>query len=114
MQYYQRKELFSWNSTMWINVADTHFTYAKYCPLHYCNLAGKQIELKNEPFAQCAFNRAGRLCGGYKENYSLAIGPTASTAPTTMASHSSFSLQLQDSSWCSLSTFSTLLWLKAY
>ena len=69
-----KKSYFSWNSTMWINVADTHFTYAKYCPLHYCNTTGKQIELKNEPFAQCTFNRAGRLCGGCKENYSLAIG----------------------------------------
>ena len=65
---------FSWNSTLWINTTDTGFIYAKYCPLHYCDPAGKQIELENEPFAQCAFDRAGRLCGGCRENYSLAIG----------------------------------------
>ena len=65
---------FSWNSTLWINITDTGFIYTKYCPLHYCDPAGKQIKLVNEPFAQCTFNRAGRLCGGCKENYSLAIG----------------------------------------
>ena len=65
---------FSWNSTLWINVTDTDFTYAHYCPLHYCDPAGKKINLESEPFAQCAFNRAGRLCGGCMEGYSLAIG----------------------------------------
>ena len=65
---------FSWNSTLWISITDTSFTYAKYCPLHYCDPEGKEIELTNNPSVQCAFDRAGRLCGGCKENYSLAIG----------------------------------------
>ena len=30
--------------------------------------------MKSNPSIQCAFNRAGRLCGGCKEGYSLAIG----------------------------------------
>jgi hypothetical protein len=68
------KSYFSWNSTLWINVTETDFTYTKYCPLHYCDPAGKQIDLENEPSAQCAFNRAGRLCGSCREGYSLAIG----------------------------------------
>ena len=50
------KSYFSWNSTLWINVTHTGFTYTKYCPLHYCNPAGKQIELKLDPSVQCAFN----------------------------------------------------------
>ena len=68
------KSYFSWNSTLWINVTDTDFIYVMYCPLHYCDPAGKQIELKSNPSMQCALNRAGRLCGGCREGYSLAIG----------------------------------------
>ena len=34
----------------------------------------KTVELEIDPNAQCAYNRAGLLCGGCKENYSLAIG----------------------------------------
>ena len=68
------KSYFSWNSTLWMSINKISFTYAKYCPLNYCDPPGKLIELANNPTAQCAFNRAGRLCGGCKENYSLAIG----------------------------------------
>ena len=68
------KSYFSWNSTLWINITNTEFTHVKYCPLHYCDPAGKQIELERDPSAQCAFNRAGRLCGGCREGCSLAIG----------------------------------------
>ena len=32
------------------------------------------IDIKNNPDAQCVFNHDGRLCGGCKENFSLAIG----------------------------------------
>ena len=69
-----RKSYFSWNTTLWINITNEAFTYAKYCPLHYCNPEGKQIELEKDSSIQCAFNRAGRLCGGCKDGYSLAIG----------------------------------------
>ena len=68
------KSYFAWNNTLWINVNPKGFTYARYCPLNYCDQAQKMTELENNPSAQCAFNRAGRLCGGCKENYSLAIG----------------------------------------
>ena len=68
------KSSFSWNNTLWINVTQEGFTYAKYCPLHYCRPAEKRIELENYPSAQCASNRAGRLCGSCREGYSLALG----------------------------------------
>ena len=68
------KSYFAWNNTPWISVNSKGFTYAKYCPLHYCDPGEKRIELEKEPFAQCALNRAGRLCGGCKDGYSLAIG----------------------------------------
>ena len=68
------KGCFSWSSTLWISMNKLGIVYAKYCPLNYCDPAGKLIEIKDNPSAQCAFNRAGRLCGGCKENYSLAIG----------------------------------------
>ncbi len=34
----------------------------------------KEISLENESDTQCRFNRAGRLCGGCLDGYSLAIG----------------------------------------
>ena len=68
------RSYFSWNTTLWISTNKIGFAYAKHCPLNYCNQARKEIELTNNPSAQCTFNRAGRLCGGCKEGYSLAIG----------------------------------------
>ena len=65
---------FSWNNTLWIGIKSTGFTYAEYCPLQYCDPAGRELELGKDPSSQCAFNRAGRLCGGCREGYSLAIG----------------------------------------
>ena len=62
---------FSWNSTPWINASSKGIVYTNNCPFDYC----KDIKIiKNGTDIQCAFNRAGRLCGGCKENYSLAIG----------------------------------------
>ena len=72
-----------WNSTMWVNVTSNKYNnysnsdnilLAQYCPLNYCKSGKKVINLGNNPNAQCAFNRAGILCGGCKDNYSLAIG----------------------------------------
>ena len=90
---------FSWNSNAWASLQlegdkllfNTHcpFNYCKIsrkltdfnisdCPRDYCKLAGKTtfnfIDLMNNSGYQCAFNRNGTLCGGCKENYSLAIG----------------------------------------
>ena len=65
---------FSWNQTAWVSISDQRIQYNTYCPLDYCNITGKEIDLQNDYDSQCAFNRAGRLCGGCKESYSLAIG----------------------------------------
>ena len=65
------KTSFSWNTTLWISVYTNVIVYSKYCPFDYC----KDVKsIKNIPDDQCAFNHGGRLCGGCKENYSLAIG----------------------------------------
>ena len=39
-------------------------------------LSNKPYDFQDDPDSQCAFHRAGRLCGGCKKNYSLAIGPS--------------------------------------
>ena len=63
-----------WNSTSWIKTTDDRTTYTKYCPFDYCTPDSKQINVSSDFDSQCAFNRTGRLCGGCKANYSLAIG----------------------------------------
>ncbi len=66
----------SWNGQLWIGVKkgtgtlDLNFQ----CPSGYCEIGTKTISFENNADSQCAFNRAGKLCGGCKENYSLAIG----------------------------------------
>ena len=62
---------FEWNSTMWINVT---MIISQHCPLSYCLSGTKVIDLASNPNAQCDFNRAGTLCGGCKNHYSLSIG----------------------------------------
>ena len=47
---------------------------AQYCPFNYYNSREKTVDLQSDSSAQCAFNRAGRLCGGCRNGYSLAIG----------------------------------------
>ena len=63
-----------WNNSLWINTTKDTVTYTKYCPFDYCTVDSKQLNVMSGSNTQCAFNRAGRLCGGCKENYSLAIG----------------------------------------
>ena len=67
---------FSWSKNNWVNLdKNATIIYNKNCPFDYCNKTyAKPIDLERHPDSQCAFNRAGRLCGGCKENYSLAIG----------------------------------------
>ena len=65
---------FSWSKTVWVSIEKDALLYSTRCPFDYCNITGKEINLQNDSDSQCAFNRAGRLCGGCKENYSLAIG----------------------------------------
>ena len=59
---------------MWIKITDKGVSYVNWCPFDYCKTLHKKIDNKNPPDSQCAFNRAGRLCGGCEEGYSLAIG----------------------------------------
>ena len=65
---------FSWNRTAWVSISDQEIQYNTHCPFDYCNITDRQIDLQNNSDTQCAFNRAGRLCGGCKKNYSLTIG----------------------------------------
>ena len=64
-----------WSGSMWLDLVNDSKVYlAQYCPFDYCISGEKIITFQSDPSAQCAFNRAGRLCGGCKANYSLAIG----------------------------------------
>ena len=65
---------FSWTNNLWMNIKDDGAIYSKYCPFDYCTKSQEQVNLQKNPDTQCTFNRAGPLCGGCKENYSLAIG----------------------------------------
>jgi hypothetical protein len=64
----------SWNGKIWIHISNDSIIYADYCPLNYCIMSDKRIDVQQDPDAQCAYNRAGRLCGGCTDGYSLAIG----------------------------------------
>ena len=48
--------------------------YNKNCLPDFCKSSAVNVNFIDNPDSQCAFNRAGRLCGGCRENYSLAIG----------------------------------------
>ena len=71
-----------WNNTMWVNATFNKYNesesngilLAHYCPLSYCISGEKITNLGTNPNTQCDFNHAGVLCGGCKNNYSLAIG----------------------------------------
>ena len=68
--------IISWKSELWIGVQkETGTLDINYqCHSGYCKLGLKTIYFQNDTDTRCAFNRAGRLCGGCKDNYSLAIG----------------------------------------
>ena len=67
--------LFLLNTHTWVNTdSGQRILYNMHCPADYCTVSGKWMDLKDHPNSQCAFNRAGRLCGGCIEEYSLAIG----------------------------------------
>ena len=69
------KVLFSWKGNLWMGVCRKGVIYSRQCSFQYCYRERKKIDLASDTFdSQCSFNRAGRLCGGCKENYSLAIG----------------------------------------
>ena len=65
---------FIWNNALWISISEKGIVYTENCPLKYCTIANKMIDLIANPNSQCVFNRAGRLCGSCRKGYSLAIG----------------------------------------
>ena len=73
-----RKGYISWNSSLWMNAIYSDnmsgIITTKNCPFGYCKHMKSNVNLGCNPDAQCTFNRAGRLCGKCKKNYSLAIG----------------------------------------
>ena len=65
---------FIWSDALWISINEGGIVYAENCPLKHCTIMNKMIDLSANPNSQCAFNRAGRLCGSCRNGYSLAIG----------------------------------------
>ena len=74
---------FLWSSNAWIgvdtsaNVTETNrILYSGNCPFDYCREGKKNVDYmkKSDPDDQCAFKRAGRLCGRCREGFSLTIG----------------------------------------
>ena len=45
----------------------------QHCPFDYCSAESVSIRLEDQD-EQCAFNRAGILCGGCKTNFSRVLG----------------------------------------
>ena len=76
---YHLNGCYNWSSTnIWMQAVDddkneTILLFSTRCPFSYCNPSKKCINLYSSG-DQCAFNRAGILCGGCAKNYSLAIG----------------------------------------
>ena len=64
----------SWSGPMWLNVTNSKIHLTEYCPFDYCYTGEKTLNLKDKADAQCLHSRSESLCGGCKENYSLAIG----------------------------------------
>ena len=58
---------------IWIGNISDRVVIQKPCPLDYCNTAQVNFSL-TDPDPQCALNRTGILCGGCKQNFSLALG----------------------------------------
>ena len=70
--------LVSRNRTVWIGIDNdnNNTIFSKSCPFEYCQFDQVVVDISTDTDSQCAFNRAGRLCGGCMEGYSLAIGST--------------------------------------
>ena len=68
---FKSEATFFWNTSLWITLSAEQIILSKHCPFDYCK---DTKVIKGALGDQCSFNRAGRLCGGCKENYSLAIG----------------------------------------
>ena len=68
--------LFSWSSNAWAAIYTGYegIFYNTHCSLDFCKIINQSLNLVNDSNTRCAFNRNGTLCGGCRENYSLAIG----------------------------------------
>ena len=66
----------SWSGLLWIGTEDDSTLDVSYsCPVDYCKQGFKTVNFENNDTSDmCAFNHAGRLCGGCRSGYSLAIG----------------------------------------
>ena len=71
------------NEEQWINVTNSHLNPVKfpgvivhqYCPYDYCRRDSESLSISfEEPDEQCAFNRAGILCGSCITNFSRVLG----------------------------------------
>ena len=81
MEYITQKGMgyISWEINAWMMITDiTNQTggimISRQYPSSRCLTGTKHVDVINNSDSQCAFNHAGRLCGGCKENFSLAIG----------------------------------------
>ena len=66
-----------WSGPLWLDIlndSNSDVRLAQYCQFDYCKGSVKTVDLQSDSSAQCVFNRAGRLCGGCRNGYSLAIG----------------------------------------
>ena len=67
------------SSTFWLqgvsynNGTPEGFIHHPYCPLDYCIIKSKYINLNN-PDQQCSYKHSGLLCGKCKNNLSLVLG----------------------------------------
>ena len=74
------KGFLNWNGTVWVGhkvrerYSRNGFLLSQSCPINHCKSGEKMIDLDANPDSQCDFNHFGVLCGGCKENFSLAIG----------------------------------------
>lgn len=64
----------TWDGPVWVGTVNQSIAIARSCPVDNCKLGTKTVNLETNPDDQCAFGHAGRLCGGCKQNYSVAIG----------------------------------------
>ena len=73
----RKKGYIGWNTDMWLsageNINSTVIHISKNCPPNYCTNGSKLVSLQDHD-TQCFQHRTGVLCGGCKENFSLAIG----------------------------------------
>ena len=69
----------SWETNAWVMIINTAnqsagIMISRQCPPSKCLDGDKRIDVISNSDSQCAFNHAGRLCGGCRGSYSLAIG----------------------------------------